>query len=976
MIQPSPSLVSQGFSSRVVMPTNAKVGQPLVIAEAPGAREDETGITLHPEAEAGGLFTRLLARVGVSRDNLTLSNTIWQRPPGNELYDKNGYPLAYTRSAIEYWKPTLYEFIEEMQPPVIIGLGRTALETLTGFTDIGTTRGYVTEARIDIERMEGDPLADDWNHMWDRKSLHIPTVCTYHPAFLNYGQRHLSGVFIRDVLAALEIAESGWEETVLHITPAPSPDDFRWFCRQYNPDIHKLTVDIENPESRAASEDELLEGKKEISYEIDRLSFCYADDIGGWSVPFVEPYLSMAKELMASNGPKRGHNCRLHDFPRLQSHGFVINGREYDTLDMWKHLHRTLPASLAYIVPFYTSCRPWKHEAHSQPEAYSALDAIHQHRIAEGMERDLRASNQWEVYERHVVEIISTNHGVCTQMAKNGLPIDPVKIEAFKIELVQKRLKRSIRLAELVPDSIKTLDPRTGYKTLPKKIKAKLAANDLRGCVLKKAKDGKKEHWYTLVQLPMQVAAKKLTNAEKTPFVDGGLWDRESDVYVMRWTKKFDFNPASPPQVAKLLGHFGHKAKTNRKTKEDTTGDDTLKSLITKYTEAKKESDLIAVECYKLIRECRAIDKVLGTYVKGWKPAGDGLIHATPGIWGDMYRISWRKPNLAATVADKKEIQIAAGFRKCICVGDQDVIIESDWKGMEALLVGYFAGDQDYMRLARLGVHDFMGHHMMKLPISMAMSDDELNDRFKWFKAKYPKQRDDAKHTIHGVGYGMTAFLMAELYEMTRTRAQQLIDLLFDLFPKVKLWQQATMQKAHDECKLTNAWGYRMPFWNVFAWQQKRYDRLRMLWVRFKTDARAMFAKRDREAVDAIAGKVALGVEADAAIASLCYDLGDEAKSALAFLPRDTGAAMLKDTLLALRDEYGLDKRVLRANAHDSILAICPRKQADEVAWQLKSTMERPQERLSGLIIGAEVSLGMSWDKASMKEWGAHALSA
>jgi len=502
----------------------------------------------------------------------------------------------------------------------------------------------------------------------------------------------------------------------------------------------------------------------------------------------------------------------------------------------------------------------------------------------------------------------------------------------------------------------------------------------------KKAKDGKKEHWYTLVELPFSIALEKATKVEKAMFanVGGSLAALETKALgagfnsyvVTRWTKKFDFNPASPPQVAKLLGHFGHKPKTNRKTKEDTTGDDTLKALITKYTEAKKESDLIAVECYKLIRECRAIDKVLGTYVKGWKPGSDGLIHATPGIWGDMFRISWRKPNLAATVADKKEIQIAAGFRKCICVAEGDVIIESDWKGMEALLVGYFANDPDYMRLARLGVHDFMGHHMMKLPISMEMGDGELLDRFKWFKAKYPKQRDDAKHTIHGVGYGMTAYLMAELYEMTRMRAQGLIDLLFDLFPKVKQWQQATMQLAHEKCRLTNAWGYVMPFWNVFAWQQKRHDRLRQLWIRYETGNRGPFAKREQEDITRIIEKGLQGAREEA-IASLCYDLGDEAKSALAFLPRDTGAAMLKDTLLALRDEYGLDKRVLRANAHDSILAICPREQADEVAWQLKSTMERPQERLGGLVIGAEVSIGQSWDKASMKEWQqAYVLSA
>ena len=74
-----------------------------------------------------------------------------------------------------------------------------------------------------------------------------------------------------------------------------------------------------------------------------------------------------------------------------------------------------------------------------------------------------------------------------------------------------------------------------------------------------------------------------------------------------------------------------------------------------------------------------------------------------------------------------------------------------------------------------------------------------------------------------------------------------------------------------------------------------------------------------------------------------------------------------------------MDKAALRANAHDSILAICHRSQADEVAQILKTTMELPQERLGGLIIGAEVSIGQSWSKEAMAEWKAveaHALLA
>lgn len=986
---PSPELITSGFSPRIVGASRIAIdrgeitelepepGLPLIVGEAPGQKEDETGIPFHPEAEAGGLLTRLLTRVGVAREQFNVVNVVRQRPPHNELYNSEGNPLAYTHAAIDYWKPALHATIEELAPPVIVGLGRTALETLTGFSDMGTTRGYVCEARIDLSKPDSAwELGDD---PYDRRNLHIPIISTYHPAFLNRGQHHLDGVFLRDVLAALEIGQKGWHPPDLRVTPMPSIGQFQAFCRDFNPDVHALTADIETPNSRGLDEDTIDEAlaREKVQLPIDRMSFCYASEVGGYSIPFEEPFLTLAQQLIRRAQRLRGWNWRLFDWLRLLQHGFSTAAREYDLMDQWRHMHRTLPASVAFVAPFYLQMSPWKHEAHTQPEYYSAMDAIVEHEVAEGMEREMRASGQWDVYERHVVDIISTNHGVCTQMARNGLPIDQEKIAEFSRELEGKRKERTERLSALVPDSVKAHDPKNGYKTLPKKIREAIAANKLRGYVEKKAKDGKKQHWFTLVIQDYRPPKEKLSKAERVDWqdsLDAGI--SEENVTIRRWTKRFDFLTSSPPQVGRLIKHFGHKAKTDRKTKEDTTGDDTLKSLIQKYAESRKESDQTAVECYRLIRECRAIDKVLGTYVKGWKPGSDGLIHAIPGIWGDMFRISWRRPNLAATVADKKEIQIAAGFRKCICVPDDQVIVEADWKGMESVIVAHLAGDADYMRLARYSPHAYLASHVIGRPAELNWADDDLSAYLSAIKndPRHAKVYDDCKHCIHGISYGMTAFLMAELYEMSRSKAQWYIDFFFELFPKVRKWQQATMQEAHDRCRLVNPWGYRMPFWQVFAWNQKRFERLRTLWVRWQTNPQAVFTKSEREAIAKIAASDA--AERDA-IASLCYDLGDEAKSAISFLPRDIGAAMLKDALNEL-DRLRLARNgALRTCTHDSIMAICRKVEVDAVAQVLKGVMERPQPLLGGLSIGVDVAMGQSWDKKAMKKWEASlALSA
>lgn len=924
------------------MPECNGVGLPLVIGEAPGKTEDETGTPFHPEAEAGGLFKRLMQRVGVERQRFNIANVVWQRPPENELYDPKGFPLPYTHEAIDYWKPFLHQAIEELQPPVIIGLGRTALETLTGFQDIGTTRGYVCQARIELAKPDGEwDIGDD---PYERKDLHIPTICAYHPAFLNYGQRHLSGVFIRDVLAALEIAEKGWEAPQLHVTPSPSPEAFKAFCEGFHEEIHALTADIETPNSIGLDEDTMDEvlGREKVQLEIDRMSFCYSSEVGGYSIPFEEPFLSMARDLIARAKRLRGWNWRLFDWPRLLQHGFHTQAREYDLMDQWRHMHRTLPASVAYVTPFYLAIPPYKHEAHSQPEWYSAMDAIVEHEIAEGMERELRASGQWDVYERHVVDIISTNHGICTRMALNGLPIDPVKIDEFRLELQGKHAERLGRLQELVPEALKPVKQKWGLKRTPK---------DTTGHALRAYKVGREN----------------LTKGEAYEVNRDG---NEFQLFIVkRWALLEPFNPASHLQVKALIRHYGHKAKTDRKTKSETSGDDTLKSLITKYAESKRQSDVEAVEAYRLIRECRAIDKVLGTYVNGWKPASDGLIHATPGIWGDMFRISWRKPNLTATISDKKEIQIAAGFRKCICVADNELLVEADWKSQEAVLLAYYANDPDYMRLALLGLNAYMASHLLNRPADLSWSDADLGRYLYEIKhdKKHKKIYDDAKHTIYLVQNGGTPFLISEQYELSRARAQYLYNFYYDLFPKIRAFQQATLQKAHEKCGLVNPYGYKMPFWNIFAWQQKRFDRLRQLWVRYATQPQGVFTKKDRELLDAVIAK-----GGEEAIASLCYDLGDDAKGALSFFPRDTGAAMLKDSMLAMEEEYKLASRgILRGCIHDATLSICKRKEVDEVAEIMRSTMERPLSKLNGLVIPVDISVGQSWDKDTMVEWKA-----
>ena len=122
----------------------------MCVGEAPGANEDETG---HPfVGQAGGLLTKILAAIDLTREQVFITNVLKHRPPAN----RNPQP-----DEIEACSPYLVRQIQMVQPKVILALGTFAAQTLLATkTPIGKLRGA-------IHRYYG-----------------IPLVVTYHPAAL------------------------------------------------------------------------------------------------------------------------------------------------------------------------------------------------------------------------------------------------------------------------------------------------------------------------------------------------------------------------------------------------------------------------------------------------------------------------------------------------------------------------------------------------------------------------------------------------------------------------------------------------------------------------------------------------------------------------------------------------------------------------------------------------------------------------
>jgi len=100
----------------------------VVVGEAPGAEEDRSGRPF--VGPAGQLLTRMLAAIGLAREDVFICNLLKCRPPGN----RNPRP-----EEVAACKPFLREQLRLLAPPLILALGSPAAREL-----LQTRRGIMS----------------------------------------------------------------------------------------------------------------------------------------------------------------------------------------------------------------------------------------------------------------------------------------------------------------------------------------------------------------------------------------------------------------------------------------------------------------------------------------------------------------------------------------------------------------------------------------------------------------------------------------------------------------------------------------------------------------------------------------------------------------------------------------------------------------------------------------------------------------
>ncbi len=373
------------------------------------------------------------------------------------------------------------------------------------------------------------------------------------------------------------------------------------------------------------------------------------------------------------------------------------------------------------------------------------------------------------------------------------------------------------------------------------------------------------------------------------------------------------------------MSTFGDEGGSSKdaKTNQPSTGKKTLEQLAYKNP------------FYADVLNMRAIGKVRSTYCEGMEKLLDSnsRVHGSNIHRPSTMRLSMRSPNLTNVVADKEDNKIAAGFRQCVVAQEECNLLESDFTGIEALLMGWLIKDPRFIRLSRLGIHDWHASHVLGRPINLNQSDEALGKAFKELKKTEPVQRNKSKITIYSSLYKQSPWGLQKTWPETFATvadAAKNQDILYSLFPLLTAWHGDTQLLAHRQGYLgleAHPWKYRHWFWDVFTWDNRKQE----------------------------------------------WKGGSDSKRALAYFPQSIAAGIIKEASIRIAKRIGhcfLGKTPIRALIHDSILCEIEDKYLDYAKTVIKEEMTRPIKELPCPIewgIGPYLSVGIAMKQG--KNW-------
>lgn len=807
------------------------------------------------------------------------------RPPDNKLAG-----MPYEQQAILHCAPNLDQTIEHLHEvchttgkhPVIVTLGKIAFMRVLGL-----------EYKSPILRQAyiAYPHWSEKYQCW--------VFAADHPAYLLRGNTQLWPVLQFVVQRALEVARDGLLIEKHDYLLDPEPGQFSVWVREAlqawgrDPTL-VLSTDIETPYKRKTDEQDL--GKEEDQdHTILRVSFCYRPN-QAVSVRWSAEYLAGIEELMSSGMPILGWNFDLYDRPRIKSQVKIL-GPTIDGMVAWHVLNSSLKKGLGFVTPFYVQTTlMWKHLSESEPAYYNACDADMALRDYLSIRRDLENSQLLTVFDRHVLRL----NKALDYMTETGVLRDSVMRDEAEQKLAGMLQEISGGMELAVPDTARALK------------------------ILKREPKSTDGFHQTVRVYPVKYCGvcglQKPTKTHAKLCPEWHVVTQDEPMTVWAQPLEFKLSKLSMGKYQKVVGHQPVVVRKGRAEPRVTYDEDAIVRLMKQYPHD---------PLYPKIIDFRKTQKLLSNYVGvtvdgrmygGMQVGRDGRIHTTYTHSPSTLRFASEDPNLQNLPRPTKNPDDLSNIiRNLIVAGPGHTLTATDFAGIEAVLVGYFALDAKYVRLAKQDVHTFYTVHAIHgldgrvkacdLP-DINWPDDRLFPYLAELKKVYGHERNSLyKHLVHAINFQQSAKgAQAKIFSETRVEYQlktisRVMDIYKELFPLIPRWHTATLEEADKEGFLRNPFNYVHRFSRVLE-RKKEYGE----WTKSP---------------------------------------GPDANRAIAFKPQSTAAAIIKEALMRLYyDRFDEAGQYLRLQVHDELLSECPTALVDNVRSVMEEEMSKPVPEL------------------------------
>lgn len=387
---------------------------------------------------------------------------------------------------------------------------------------------------------------------------------------------------------------------------------------------------------------------------------------------------------------------------------------------------------------------------------------------------------------------------------------------------------------------------------------------------------------------------------------------------------KLPFNPSNT-QMQVYQGALGHKPVLNyqRHPPSPTYDEVAIRKLSLKYPDD---------PLYPLVGKHRELVKCMGTYVDGIGMGLDGRVHETFKHTPSTLRLAMQILQLLPRADDPESLY--SKVRNLFVAAPGHQLAAVDYGGIEAKLVGYLAGDKDFLRLCNLGIHDFVASHAYGTPALVEWSDEQIKDHFAKLKRDggdhYDVVRTGCKRAVYlslyGGGPGEMVRREPTIFP-TEASAKEKQDLVFALFPSIKKWHWRVAEECEAKGYVQSPSGFRLHGAGTITY---KYDPLTKVWEK---------------------------------------ELAHPAKAAIASVPQHLAMCYMAKALAACWKIEWL-RPYMRLSIHDEIMVEAPDSMVKEVIITLKQVMEQPMEFLplppewgmgSHLVIGTEAKAGARW---------------